>query len=80
MDMIKLKINGTVVEAPKGSTILEAARLAGVEIPTLCYMKEINAIGACRVCLCEVKGAALPPPVFTPSSRPARTRSPARSA
>ena len=57
MDMIKLKINGTVVEAPKGSTILEAARLAGVEIPTLCYLKDINAIGACRVCLCEVKGA-----------------------
>ncbi|MEA5039827.1 MAG: NADH-dependent [FeFe] hydrogenase, group A6 [Clostridiaceae bacterium] len=57
MEMIKLKINGTVVEAPKGSTILEAARLAGVQIPTLCYLKDINAIGACRVCLCEVKGA-----------------------
>ncbi len=57
MDTVKLKVNGMVVEAPAGSTILEAARLAHVEIPTLCYLKKINAIGACRVCLCEVKGA-----------------------
>ncbi|MBQ7625249.1 MAG: iron hydrogenase small subunit [Clostridia bacterium] len=57
MEMIKLKIDGQIVEAPKGSTILEAARYAGIKIPTLCYLKDINAIGACRVCLCEVKGA-----------------------
>jgi NADP-reducing hydrogenase subunit HndD len=55
-DMIKLKINNIGVEAPKGSTILEAARLAGIEIPTLCYMKGINAIGSCRICVVEVKG------------------------
>ena len=57
MDMVNLKINGIEVQAPKNATILEAARLAHIEIPTLCYMKEINAIGACRVCVCEVKGA-----------------------
>ena len=56
-DMIHLKINGIDVETPKDSTILEAAQIAGVRIPTLCYLKEINAIGACRVCLVEVKGA-----------------------
>ena len=45
------------VSAPKGSTILEAARLAHIEIPTLCFLKEINEIGACRICVVEVKGA-----------------------
>jgi NADP-reducing hydrogenase subunit HndD len=55
-DTIKLKINGAEVEAPRGATILEAARIAGIEIPTLCYMKGINAIGACRICVVEVKG------------------------
>jgi len=57
MATVNLKINGIAVEAPAGSTILEAARLAGVEIPTLCYMKDVNAIGACRICMVEVKGA-----------------------
>ena len=57
MDMVKVKINGIDVEVPKGSTILEAARYLGIEIPTLCYLKEINAIGACRICVVEVKGA-----------------------
>ena len=53
MDMINLKINGIAVSVPKGSTILEAARIAGVEIPTLCFMKEKNEIGACRICVVE---------------------------
>ncbi|MEA4831345.1 MAG: NADH-dependent [FeFe] hydrogenase, group A6 [Oscillospiraceae bacterium] len=57
MNTVTLKINGTEVEAPAGSTILEAARIAGVKIPTLCYLKDINAIGACRMCVVEVKGA-----------------------
>ena len=57
MDMITLKINGVEVSAPAGATILEAARLAHIEIPTLCYLKEINEIGACRICVVEVKGA-----------------------
>ncbi len=54
MDMINVKINGIAVSVPKGSTILEAARKAGVEIPTLCFMKEKNEIGACRICVVEV--------------------------
>ncbi len=57
MDFVNVKINGMEYSVPKGSTILEAANIAGVRIPTLCYMKEINAIGACRMCLVEVKGA-----------------------
>lgn len=54
---ITIKINGSTVSAPAGSTILEAARLADIEIPTLCFLKEINEIGACRICVVEVKGA-----------------------
>ena len=57
MDTVKVKINGIEVDAPVGSTILEAAHMAGIRIPTLCYLKGINAIGACRMCLVEVKGA-----------------------
>lgn len=57
METVTLKINGITVTAPKGATILEAARIAHIEIPTLCYLKDINAIGACRICVVEVKGA-----------------------
>lgn len=57
MDMVNVTINGMPLSVPKDSTILEAARYAGIQIPTLCYLKEINAIGACRICVCEVKGA-----------------------
>ena len=57
MDMVNVKINGVAISVPKGSTILEAARIAGVEIPTLCFLKDINEIGACRICVVEVKGA-----------------------
>ncbi len=57
METVTLTINGTKISAPKGSTILEAARQVGIDIPTLCYMKNINAIGACRICVVEVKGA-----------------------
>ena len=55
--MVNIKINNRPYTVPKGSTILEAARYAGIEIPTLCYLKEINQIGACRICMVEVKGA-----------------------
>ncbi len=57
MGDITLKINNVEVSAPEGSTILEAARLAQIEIPTLCFLKDINEIGACRMCVVEVKGA-----------------------
>ena len=53
MDMVNVKINGIAASVPKGSTILEAARKVGVEIPTLCFMKEKNEIGACRICVVE---------------------------
>ncbi len=54
---VNIKINGFDYQVPAGSTILEAAHSVGIEIPTLCYLKEINAIGACRICVVEVKGA-----------------------
>ena len=57
METVNLKINGIAVQAPKGSTILEAAKLAHIDVPTLCYLKDINEIGACRICVVEVKGA-----------------------
>ena len=62
--MINLKINGLAVQVEDGSTILDAARKVGIEIPTLCYMKEINEIGACRICMveaAEMRGAELGP-------------------
>lgn len=54
--MVKLFIDGMSIEANDGITILEAAKLAKVNIPTLCYLKEINEIGACRICVVEVEG------------------------
>lgn len=57
METVNVKINGIPLDVPRGSTILEAARLAHIEIPTLCFLKEINEIGACRICVVEVKGA-----------------------
>ena len=56
-NLVNIKINGFDYQVPAGSTILEAAHSAGIEIPTLCYLKDINAIGACRICVVEVKGA-----------------------
>lgn len=56
-NMVNIKINGMPLSVPEGSTILEAARFAGIDIPTLCYLKGINEIGACRMCVVEVKGA-----------------------
>ena len=57
MDHVQVKINGMPFSVPKDSTVLEAARYAGIDIPTLCYLKGINEIGACRMCVVEVKGA-----------------------
>lgn len=54
MENITVKVNGVEISVPKGTTVLEAAHKAGFEIPTLCYMKEINEIGACRICVTEV--------------------------
>ena len=57
MEMLNIKINGKDYQVEKNTTILEACHQFGIKIPTLCYLKEINEIGACRMCLCEVKGA-----------------------
>lgn len=54
--MVNLTINGQKVEAVENSTILEAARLANIEIPTLCFLKGINEVGDCRMCVVEVEG------------------------
>ncbi|MDO5382472.1 MAG: [FeFe] hydrogenase, group A [Eubacteriales bacterium] len=54
--MVNVKINGIDVSVEEGTTILEAAKKVGVTIPTLCYLKDINEIGACRVCVVEVEG------------------------
>ena len=55
--MVNLKINNIPVQVKEGTTILDAAKSVGINIPTLCYLKDINEIGACRVCVVEVKGA-----------------------
>ena len=64
MDMINVVINGKPYSVAAGSTVLEAAKAANIDIPTLCYLKDINEIGACRLCLVEVserKGNAMGP-------------------
>ncbi len=55
--MITLTIDGIQVTVPDGTTVLEAAKEAKINIPTLCYLKGINQIGACRICMVEVEGA-----------------------
>lgn len=54
---VNIKINNVKLKAKEGQSILEAAREAGIHIPTLCYLKDINEIGACRICVVEVKGS-----------------------
>ncbi len=54
--MVNIVINGKAVAVPEGSTILEAAELADIHIPHLCYLKDLNEIGACRLCCVEVEG------------------------
>ena len=55
-EMINLTIDNQKITAPKGTTILEAAKQAGIDIPTLCFLKEINEVGDCRMCIVEVEG------------------------
>ena len=60
METVNVIINGKEYAVPKGSTVLEAARAANIDIPTLCYLKDINEIGACRLCLVEVSEGGRP--------------------
>ena len=70
MKMINLTIDGIPVSVPEGSTVLEAAKEANINIPTLCYLKDVQQIGACRLCLVEIKGQEpLPPPALCLSER-----------
>lgn len=55
--MVNITIDGKAVQVEEGTTVLEAAKSAGIDIPTLCYLKGVNEIGACRMCLVEIKGA-----------------------
>ena len=57
MKMVNITIDGVAMSVPEGTTILEAAKQAGINIPTLCFLKGINEIGACRMCVVEIKGA-----------------------
>ena len=54
--MVNLTINSIPVTVPEGTTILDAAASVDIEIPSLCYLKELNEISACRVCCVEVEG------------------------
>lgn len=55
--MLHLTINGRAVTAPEGSTIMEAAKANHIQIPSLCYLENVHAIGSCRICVVEVEGA-----------------------
>ncbi len=57
MSLVNIKINGQPIAVEAGTTILEAARANGINIPTLCYLKDRNEVGACRMCVVEIKGA-----------------------
>ena len=59
MDLVSLTIDGIKVQVPAGTTVLEAARSANIQIPTLCYLKDVNQIGACRMCLVDTGARAL---------------------
>ena len=55
-EMVNITIDGKEAKVPKGLSILEAARTVGIDIPTLCFLKDINEVGDCRVCLVQVEG------------------------
>lgn len=55
--MVNIKINGIEYSVEEGTTILEACRANGIRIPTLCWLKDTNTIGACRICVVEMTGA-----------------------
>jgi NADH-quinone oxidoreductase subunit G/NADP-reducing hydrogenase subunit HndD len=65
-NIVNLTINGKKIQAPEGTTIIEAARENGIKIPNLCYLKDVHQFGSCRICVVEVEGArALMPSCMT---------------
>lgn len=65
---INITLNGKQITVPEGATLLEAANTQGIDIPTLCYMKDINCIGSCRVCLVDVEGEGMVASCNTPAT------------
>src|SRR5690554_5577850 len=59
MNMVNVTIDGIKVQVPENSTVLDAAKIAKVDIPTLCFLKDINEIGACRMCVVDVGARSL---------------------
>lgn len=57
MQMVNVTIDNCKIQVPANYTVLEAAKQANIDIPTLCFLKDINEVGACRMCVVEVKGA-----------------------
>ncbi|HHV96475.1 MAG TPA: 2Fe-2S iron-sulfur cluster binding domain-containing protein [Clostridiaceae bacterium] len=57
MEMVNITIDGKKIQVPKGYSVLEAAKSANISIPTLCFLKDVNEIGACRMCVVEIQGA-----------------------
>ena len=57
METVNITIDTRKIQVPKNYTVLEAARFANIAIPTLCFLKDINEIGACRMCVVEIQGA-----------------------
>ncbi|MGE5630053.1 MAG: 2Fe-2S iron-sulfur cluster-binding protein [Caulobacteraceae bacterium] len=57
MKMLNVIIDGNITKVPEGTTVMEAASQLGIDIPALCYLKDVNEVGACRICVVEVKGA-----------------------
>ncbi len=69
MSEILFHIDGKEVKATQGMTVLEAARSAGISIPTLCFHKKLEPFGACRLCIVEVEAAARRDSSFPASTR-----------
>ena len=72
--LIKLTIDGVNVEVPEGTTVLEAARTIGIKIPTLCYLKGLNAIGSCRICMVDAGARTLQASCVLPVSEGMKVR------
>jgi predicted molibdopterin-dependent oxidoreductase YjgC len=76
---VAITIDGSSVEAPAGSTILDACRDAGIDVPTLCFLETLTPVNACRVCVVEVEGGRVLAPACSRRIEPGmviRTRSP----
>ena len=79
-NLVKLTIDGVSVEVPAGTTVLEAAKKAGINIPTLCYLKDINQIGACRMCIVDTGARAFGAACVLPVSNGMNVKTNTRSA